>query len=101
MEGADSRTREWNLPPNTVQQNLVANLACFSGGAVLAAILSNYFGRLPILLSFHTIALGMGIWNALAQTLASYTASRAIHGIFAPVAAGVCQHHPKFFSRPD
>ena len=77
------------MPPNTVQQNLVANLVCLAGGAIISIVLSNYFGRLPILFIFHTITLGTGVWNAASQTLPSYIASRAVHGIFSIVAAAV------------
>lgn len=80
---------EWQRPPNTIQQNLVANLVCIATGALIAIILSNYFGRLPILIAFHTLALGTGIWNAASQTLGSYIAGRALNGIFSIVAAGV------------
>lgn len=48
---ADIVIREWNVPPNTVQQNLVANLVCIAGGALLSIVMSNYFGRLPVLLN--------------------------------------------------
>lgn len=90
QDAADAAvSREWNLSPNTVQQNLVANLVCIAGGALISIILSNYLGRLPVLFVFHTIGLGTGIWNAAAQTLPSYIASRAINGVFSIVAAGV------------
>lgn len=67
----------------------MANLVCIGGGALISIIMSNYFGRLPVLFFFHIIALGSGIWNAASQTLPSYIASRAINGVFSIVAAGV------------
>ena len=81
--------RQWKLPPNTVQHNLVAQLVTIGGGGVFTIVVSNYFGRLPILLMWHIIALAMGIWNAAATTFPSYLASRAICGFFSVVAAGV------------
>ena len=68
---------------------MVANLVCIASGAVVSIVLSNYFGRLPVLFFFHTMALGTGIWNAASQVLPVYIAGRAINGFFSIVAAGV------------
>lgn len=77
---------EYGLPPATVQNNLVANLVCIAGGAIIAVIMSNYFGRLPIILIWHIIALASGIWNATPPSFSSYVASRAVNGVFSIVA---------------
>lgn len=77
---------EYGLSPATVQKNLVANLVCIAGGAIIAVIMSNYFGRLPIIFIWHIIALASGIWNATPPSFNSYVASRAVNGVFSIVA---------------
>ena len=77
------------MSPNAVQHNLVANLITTGVGALLTVALSNFFGRLPVLLLFQTLALAFGIWNAAATTYVSYLVSRTLVGLFAIVGGGV------------
>ena len=52
-------------------------------------ILSAYFGRLPILLLFTSIALGTSAWCAGATSFESYLSARILNGFFSIVAQAV------------
>lgn len=75
--------RQWHLPENTIQHNLVGNLFCLGMGGLFTVALSSYFGRLPILLFWQLMALGTGIWCAAAKSFNSFLAARIVNGFFA------------------
>ncbi|KAL8999602.1 MAG: hypothetical protein Q9169_001562 [Polycauliona sp. 2 TL-2023] len=77
---------QWQKLQNTIQHNLVGNLFCLGAGGLFSVWLSAYFGRLPILVSFTSIALGTYAWCAAATSFESYMAARIINGFFANVA---------------
>ena len=81
--------RQWDKPQNTIQHNLVGNLFCLGAGGIFTVILSAYFGRLPVLLSFTSMALGTSAWCGAATSFNSYLAARILNGFFSNVAQAV------------
>ena len=77
------------MSPNTVQHSLVGNLFCLGAGGLCAVFLSAYFGRLPILLLFTSVALATSAWCAAATSFNSYLAARILNGFFSNVAQSV------------
>ncbi|KIW03181.1 uncharacterized protein PV09_05408 [Verruconis gallopava] len=77
---------EWQRPPAEVQHSLSANIFCLGAGGFVAIQLSEYFGRLPVLLVFHTLGLATGIWSGAATSYDSYLAARVLNGLFSGVA---------------
>ena len=75
---------------DTIQHNLVGNLFCLGAGGLFTVWLSAYFGRLPILVLFTSVALGSSAWCAAATSFDSYLAARIINGFFSIVAQAVC-----------
>ncbi|KAK4888847.1 hypothetical protein LTR27_012308 [Elasticomyces elasticus] len=78
----------WQLSPNTIQYNLVGQCAALGTCAILTAILSNYFGRLPVLLAFQVLAVATGVWCAVASSFHSYLAARILTGFGIVAQAG-------------
>jgi len=76
-------------PLNTIQHNLVGNLFCLGAGGLFTVWLSAYFGRLPILVLFTSMALGTSAWCAAATSFNSYLAARILNGFFSIVAQAV------------
>lgn len=77
---------QWHKSPNTIQHNLVGNLFCLAAGGLFSVWLSAYFGRLPILTIFTSLALATSAWSAAATSFESYLAARIIFGFFSIVA---------------
>ncbi|KAK0513985.1 hypothetical protein JMJ35_003707 [Cladonia borealis] len=77
---------QWDKPQNTIQHNLVGNLFCLGAGGLFTVFLSAYFGRLPVLLSFTSMALGTSAWCGAATSFNSYLAARILNGFFSTVA---------------
>jgi len=77
------------MDPNAVQHNLVGNLFCLGAGRLFTVLLSAYFGRLPILAFFTSVALGTSAWCAAATSFDSYLAARILYGFFSNVAQAV------------
>lgn len=80
---------QWHKSPNTIQHNLVGNLFCLGAGGLFSVWLSAYFGRLPILTFFTSMALATSAWSAAATSFESYLAARILFGFFAIVAQAV------------
>ena len=57
-------------------------------GGLFVVWFSAFFGRLPVLFFFQTIAVGTAIWCAAARSFESYMAARILNGFFAASAAG-------------
>lgn len=57
-------------------------------GGLFAVWFSAFFGRLPVLFFFSTVAVATSIWCAAAQSFHSYMAARILYGFFAASAAG-------------
>ena len=74
------------MSEETVQHSLSGNILCLGFGGFVAIQLSEYFGRLPILLLFHIIATATGIWSGAAMSYKSYLAARILNGLFCGVA---------------
>lgn len=81
--------RQWHLPETTVNHALVGNLAMLGIGGIFVVILSNYFGRLPVLVYFLSISLATACWCAAAQSFESFMAARILNGFFSTVAQAV------------
>ena len=81
--------RQWDKPQNTIQHNLVGNLFCLGAGGIFTVFLSAYFGRLPVLLAFTSMALGTSAWCGAATSFNSYLAARILNGFFSTVAQAV------------
>lgn len=80
---------QWHKSPNTIQHNLVGNIFCLGAGGLFAVWLSAYFGRLPILTFFLSMALATSAWCAAATSFESYMAARILSGFFSVVAEAV------------
>ena len=76
-------------PPGTIQHNLVGSLFCQGAGGLFVVFLSAYFGRLPILFFFTSMALGTSAWCAAATSFNSYLAARIVNGFFSIAAQAV------------
>lgn len=81
--------RQWDKTQNTIQHNLVGNLFCLGAGGIFTVFLSACFGRLPVLLSFTSMALGTSAWCGAATSFNSYLAARILNGFFSTVAQAV------------
>jgi len=76
-------------PPNTIQHNLAGNLFTLGAGGLVTIWLSNYFGRLPVLFYFTSMALATCAWCAAATSFNSYLAARILNGFFSIIAQSV------------
>ena len=70
------------------------NLFCLAAGAIFTVLLSAYFGRLPVLVSFTSIALATSAWCGAATSPNSYLAARLLNGLFSIVAQAVSMPLP-------
>lgn len=80
---------QWHKSPNTIQHTLAGNIFCLGAGGLFSVWLSAYFGRLPILTFFTSMALGTSAWCAAATGYESYMAARILSGFFSIVAQAV------------
>ena len=80
---------QWDKSQNTIQHNLVGNLFCLGAGGLFTVLLSAYFGRLPIMFYFTSIAVGTSAWCAAATSFKSYMAARILNGFFSIAAEAV------------
>ncbi|KAI9691534.1 MAG: hypothetical protein M1822_007605 [Bathelium mastoideum] len=79
---------QWNLQQYHVQQAVVGNIFTIGVSGIFTIVLSNYFGRLPILLIFQCIALGTTAWAAAATSFTSFMTARVLMGFFCSAAQG-------------
>ena len=86
------RCSQWEKSQNTIQHNLVGNLFCLGAGGLFTVLLSAYFGRLPIMFYFMSIAVGTSAWCAAATSFNSYMAARILNGFFSITAEAVGNH---------
>lgn len=80
---------QWGKSQNTIQHNLVGNLFCLGAGGLFTVLLSAYFGRLPVLVFFMSMALGTSAWCAAATSFDSYLAARILNGFFSSATQAV------------
>lgn len=80
---------QWQKSPNTIQHNTVGNIFCLGAGGLFSVWLSAYFGRLPILTFFTSMALATSAWTGAATSFESYLAARILSGFFSIVAQAV------------
>lgn len=106
------KTSEWEKSQKTIQQNLVGNIFCLGAGGLFTVLLSAYFGRLPVLFFFTSMAMGTSAWCAAATSFSSYLAARILNGFFSTAGQAVSilrgtqwmKHAPTDFcnlGRPD
>lgn len=88
-KGLLMKNSQWGKSQNTIQHNLVGNLFCLGAGGLFTVLLSAYFGRLPVLFFFTSMALGTSAWCAAATSFSSYMAARILNGFFSGVAQAV------------
>ena len=58
-------------------------------GGIFVIILSNYFGRLPVLVWFLAIAICTAAWCGAAVTFDSFIVARIVNGFFSTVGQAV------------
>ena len=83
------KSSQWHKSQNTIQHNLVGNLFCLGVGGLFTVLLSAYFGRLPVLVFFTSMALGTSAWCAAATSFNSYVGARILNGFFSTAAQAV------------
>ncbi|KAI9710563.1 MAG: hypothetical protein M1820_002699 [Bogoriella megaspora] len=76
------QVHEWNLAQYTLQHAVVGNLFSLGASGLFAVAFANYFGRLPTLLVFQSIALATCAWAAAATNFESYETARILNGLF-------------------
>jgi MFS family permease len=76
------------MSPDTVNHSQVGNVFMLGAGGVVVVALAAYFGRLPVLTWFLTIAFTTAAWCAGAATFSSFMAARILNGFFSTVAQG-------------
>ncbi|KAL9093484.1 MAG: hypothetical protein Q9165_003879 [Trypethelium subeluteriae] len=79
---------EWDMQQYAVQHAVVGNIFTLGVSGIFTIVLSNYFGRLPVLLVFQCIALGTTAWAAAATSFTSFMTARVFMGFFASAAQG-------------
>lgn len=57
--------------------------------SIFTVALSAYFGRLPVLVWFTSLALGSTAWCAAATSFKSYLAARILNGFFSTMVQSV------------
>lgn len=89
----------WNMSPNTVNHATSGNVFMLGAAGPIIVALSAYFGRLPVLFYFMTMALATAIWCAAAQSFESFMAARILNGFFSTVsqAGGLMFIYDMFF----
>ncbi|KAI0477390.1 MFS general substrate transporter [Xylariaceae sp. FL0804] len=75
----------WHLSEDTVNHASVGNVFMLGAGGVFVVIFCAYFGRLPVMVYFLTIALATAAWTAGAASFKSYMAARILNGFFSTV----------------
>ncbi|KAL6713803.1 hypothetical protein ACLMJK_008295 [Lecanora helva] len=76
----------WHLSVDTVSHSLAAATMSLAAGGVIAAALSTFFGRLPVLFWLMIISTGTAAWCAGATSYDSFKAARIVNGLFDAVA---------------
>lgn len=72
-----------------MEHDFAFNLIALAASSILSVSASNYFGRLPTLVSFLAIALGTCAWSAAATSEHSFLVARVLFGLFAIVSQAV------------
>ncbi|KAL9109228.1 MAG: hypothetical protein Q9227_006153 [Pyrenula ochraceoflavens] len=87
------QTMEWRLSPDTINHSVAGNVFMLGAGGLFVVAFSAYFGRLPVLLFFHSLSLGMTAWCAAATSFESFMTARILQGFFsvAGAAGGLMQ----------
>jgi len=71
-----------------VQKAIVGNIFSLGICGLVVVALSNYFGRLPVIFLFQSLALATCAWAAAATSLKSFIAARILNGLVASAAQG-------------
>ena len=79
---------EWQETQYNVQKAIVGNIFSLGICGLVVVALSNYFGRLPIIFLFQSLALATCAWAAAATSLRSFIAARILNGLVASAAQG-------------
>lgn len=83
-----AQAEQWHISPNTVNHATAGMTFMLGIGGLVTVWSSAFFGRLPVIFAFSTIASATAIWSAVAQSFGSYMASRILNGLFVCSAAG-------------
>ncbi|KAI9713804.1 MAG: hypothetical protein M1820_000534 [Bogoriella megaspora] len=81
---------QWNVSQYQLQQTVAGNIFAIGVSGIFTVILSNYFGRLPVILAFQCIALGTTAWSAAATSFISFFTARVFSAFFVSAAQGGC-----------
>ena len=76
----------WHTSVETVSHSLVGATLSLAGGGLIAATLSTFFGRLPVLFWLMVISFATAAWCAGAQTIESFLGARIMNSLFDAVA---------------
>ncbi len=71
-----------------MQKAIVGNIFSLGICGLVVVALSNYFGRLPVIFLFQSLALATCAWAAAATSLKSFIAARILNGLVASAAQG-------------
>jgi MFS family permease len=68
-----------------VNHSQAGNVFMLGSGGLFAVVCSAYFGRLPVVFWFMTVAVATAAWCAGATTFESFMAARILNGFFSTV----------------
>lgn len=71
-----------------MQKAIVGNIFSLGICGLVVVALSNYFGRLPVIFLFQSLALATCAWAAAATSLKSFITARILNGLVASAAQG-------------
>jgi MFS family permease len=80
------QSAQWRPPLSTINHTLIGNQFMIGAGGLVVVTLSAYFGRLPVLFYFLTLAVAMAAWCGAATNFQSFMTARILNGFFSTVA---------------
>ncbi|KAJ8121952.1 hypothetical protein O1611_g9967 [Lasiodiplodia mahajangana] len=80
------QAQEWHMSEDEVNHSQVGNVFMLGAGGIFVVAFSAYFGRLPVMFFFLSIALATAAWCAAATNFASFETARILNGFFSTVA---------------
>ena len=80
------QSTQWKLPLSTINHALVGSQFMIGAGGLVVVTLSAYFGRLPVLFYFLTMAVATAAWCGAAANFESFMTARILNGFFSSVA---------------
>ena len=86
MDAEITSNSYWHISVERISHSLVGATLSLAGGGLIAASMSTYFGRLPVLFWLMVVSFATAAWCAGAPTYESFLGARIVNSLFDAVA---------------